>query len=66
MSGRGKPLARDAPTGHQSPVAPTLTAFNGKLWLAYVANNANKDLLVISSADGANWSGDTPTGHQSA
>ena len=33
--------------------------------MAYVADDASDQLLVISSADGRNWSGDFVTNHRS-
>ena len=35
---------------------PALAAFNGSLWVAFIANNSSNQVLVCSSADGENWS----------
>jgi hypothetical protein len=46
-----------------SQFAPSLVAFNGsgdnRLYVAFVANNTTNDLLVASSADGVNWTGNS-------
>jgi astacin (peptidase family M12A) len=38
-----------------SKAAPSVTAFNGRLWDAFVANNSTNQLLICSSADGQIW-----------
>ena len=46
-------------------MAPSLTVFNNKLWVAFIADNAGNDVLVCSSPDGQNWSGNTQIGQTS-
>jgi len=40
-----------------SQAAPALAFFNGQIWAAFVANNSGREVLVCSSSDGVNWSG---------
>jgi hypothetical protein len=47
-----------------SGTAPSLAAFNNKLYVAFLADNSSGDVL-IASYDGANWSNDTNTGQVS-
>ena len=46
--------------GESSKAAPSLASLDGKLWLAFIANNPGNALLVCSSADGQNWTGNSP------
>jgi len=49
-----------------SKAAPALAVFDGKLWIAFVANNASNQLLVSHSAGGKNWSPSTQVQNQSS
>ena len=40
--------------------APSMAVFNGRLYVAFISNDANNQLLGCSSADGANWSANEP------
>jgi hypothetical protein len=40
--------------------------FDGKLWIAFVANDASNHLLVSHSAGGKNWSPSTQVQNQSS
>ena len=51
--------------GATSKSAPSLAVFNGKLWAAFIANNATNTVLLCSSADGTHWSGNTGFGETS-
>lgn len=44
-----------------SATSPSITAFNGALWLAYTAQS-NNFIYLTSSTDGVNWSTPVPTG----
>jgi hypothetical protein len=35
--------------------APSLAVFNGRLYVAFIANNSGQNVLVCSSADGMSW-----------
>jgi hypothetical protein len=39
--------------------SPSLAVFDNKLWIAFIANNDGKNVLVCSSNDGINWSANT-------
>jgi hypothetical protein len=43
--------------GQTSRTAPSLAAFNNRLWVAFVANDGSNQLLICSSADGQTWTG---------
>lgn len=43
-----------------SGLAPAIAGFNGRLWLAYIAQNGSNDIFVFSSADAKTWSPATP------
>jgi hypothetical protein len=43
-----------------STFAPSITAFGGKLWVAFIASNSSNTVLVCSSPDGQTWSANTP------
>src|SRR5205085_2901327 len=45
--------------------APSLAVFNGKLYLAWVADDPSDTLAVCSSADGTTWSAADDIGQQS-
>ena len=53
-------------TGQQSQAAPSIAALNSNLWMAFLSNDASREILVCSSSDGISWSGATKTGHQTA
>ena len=36
---------------------PTLSVFNNRLWVSFIANNSTNTVLVCSSADGQTWTG---------
>jgi hypothetical protein len=52
-------------TGQYSPVAPSLAALNGRLYMAFRSNDPTNRLLVMSSSDGKTWTGGTATGQTS-
>ncbi len=64
MPDNGTGRSGDA-TRHRSLPAPALASFRGQRWMAYVADDSSHQLLVISSADGRNWSVDFVTHHRS-
>jgi hypothetical protein len=35
--------------------SPSLAVFDGKLWVAFIANDSGNNVLVCSSSDGVNW-----------
>jgi hypothetical protein len=57
--GTSKPVAGpDGPiesARQSSPYSPAITAMNGKLFLAYVADNGSYNLFVTTSQDGVTW-----------
>ena len=52
-------------TGQYSHVAPSLAAYNNRLYVAFVGTDASQPVLVCSTADGVNWSNYTATGQYS-
>jgi hypothetical protein len=42
--------------GQTTKAAPALAVFQGKLWVAFIAQNSSGDILLCSSSDGKNWS----------
>jgi hypothetical protein len=48
-----------------SKCAPALAVFDGKLWMAFVANNDTNTLLLSSSPDGVNWTREKPPNESS-
>ncbi len=52
-------------TGQWSQAAPSLAVFNNRLYVAFISTEANQAVLVCSSSDGVNWTGNTNIGQQS-
>jgi hypothetical protein len=55
--------------GQTSAGSPSLAVFKGKLFVAFVSNNGDRDILVCSSstpADSQSWSGNTQAQGQSS
>src|SRR5580658_6020767 len=52
--------------GQTTTASPALAAFQGKLWVAFIASDGSADILLCSSADGTTWSKPAPVpGQQS-
>jgi hypothetical protein len=41
--------------GQASTSAPSLAVFNGRLYIAFVANNSGQNVVVCSTSDGKSW-----------
>jgi hypothetical protein len=48
-----------------SQFEPSLTVFNNRLYVSFIANNSGNEVLVCSSADGTNWTNNTDIGQSS-
>ena len=44
----------------------SIVEFQGKVWIAFIANDSGNNVLVCSSPDGVNWSGGNTDIHQAA
>jgi hypothetical protein len=62
------PAAGGTKTGHLSAVAPALCAYNGTLYLAYVAEGTSKEILVATASPYTpeTWSNYTSSGRTSS
>jgi hypothetical protein len=43
--------------GESSKDAPSLAAFNNRLYVSFIANNSSNQVLLCSTADGVSWTG---------
>jgi len=62
----GTNWSTDRSIGQTTQAAPAIAVHDGKLWVAFIANNATLDILLCSSTDGKNWSPNVPVPGQSS